>query len=271
MKISMLFRILFYAFVATTLAVSASAQTALGRIKAAKVEGSVTKVRADGSTAPLKEGEMLVETDSILTGKGGSVVLVFANASSVKLGSETRMAIEEFRMDPLADDLKPAEQKAEPSVSKTTLNLAYGEMVGDVKKLNTSSSYSIKTPVGAAGIRGTIFRIVFRPSSDGKAFFTVSTAEGKVVMEGVTPGEVPVDAGKEVVVEIDTDNPSNPNIVTQDIPAATQAVITEAAKAIAEAIKEVVIPSGNANPPPPPPPPPEDETNEQPDDPTPQA
>ena len=101
------------------------------------------------------------------------------NGSSVRIGADSRLAIEEFKMDPLAAPISnPSALKAEPSKSKTVLNLSYGEMVGDVKKLNSSSSYSIKTPVGAAGIRGTIYRIVFRPSSDGKAFFTISTAGG---------------------------------------------------------------------------------------------
>jgi hypothetical protein len=271
MKISMLFRFLFCAFIASAFAMNGSAQTAVGQIRAAKVEGQVTKIKADGNTVTLKNGDSLTETDTVLTGKSGSVVLVFSNGSSVKVGAESRLAIDEFKMDPFGEDIKPSELKAEPSVSQTKLNLAYGEMVGDVKKLNAASSYSIKTPVGAAGIRGTIFRIVFRPSSDGKAFFTISTAEGKVVMEGVTQGEVPVDAGKEVVVEIDTDNPSNPNVVTQDIPADTKAIITEAAQLIVEALKDFVIPTGDTTPPPPAPPTTKDDIPESDPDPTPGA
>ena len=170
----------------------------------------MTKIQANGTSTPLKNGDSLTETDAVLTGKGASVVLVFANGASVKVGADSRLAIDEFKMDPLDEEIKPSELKAEKSVSQTKLNLAYGEMVGSVKKLNTASSYSIKTPVGAAGIRGTVFRIVFRPSADGKAFFTISTAEGRVVMEGVTTGEVPVEAGKEVELQVNTDDPSHP-------------------------------------------------------------
>jgi len=144
--------------------------------------------------------------------------------------------------------------------------------VGDVKKLNSSSSYSIKTPVGAAGIRGTIFRIVFRPSSDGKAFFSISTAEGLVVMQGVTTVDIPVEVDKEVVVEIDTNDPTNPKIVTQDTPPAIKVLITEASQIIADALKDFVVPpSGTPPPPPAPPPPPEIEPNERTPDPTPEA
>jgi hypothetical protein len=261
MKISMLFRILFCALAATTFAAGAFAQSAAGLIRAAKVEGPVTKIQANGTSTPLKNGDSLTETDAVLTGKGASVVLVFANGSSVKVGADSRLAIDEFKMDPLDEDIKPAELKEEKSVSQTKLNLAYGEMVGSVKKLNTASSYSIKTPVGAAGIRGTIFRIVFRPSADGKAFFTVSTAEGKVVMEGVTTSEVPVEAGKEVVVEVNTDDPGHPKIVTQNISDATMTLIGNAAQTITEALGDIVIPPGGGSPPPGGPPPTTDTTN----------
>jgi hypothetical protein len=251
MKISMLFRLLFCMFAATTfLAVGAFAQSAAGQIRAAKVEGQVTKVQADGTTTPLKNGDSLTETDSVVTGKNSSVVLVFANGSSVKVGADSRLGIDEFKMDPLDEEIKPSELKQEKSVSQTKLNLAYGEMVGSVKKLNTASSYSVKTPVGAAGIRGTVFRVTFRQGADGKALFAVSTAEGKVVLEGVTSNEIPVDAGNEVLVDVDTDDPANPKVLTQDLPPATKALIESASQTITDALKDVVLPPGEGSTPP---------------------
>jgi hypothetical protein len=234
MKISALIRFLSCAFVATALSLTASAQSLAGQIKAAKVEGVVSKLSASGATTPIKAGDLLSESDTVITGKASSVILAFQNGSTVKLSADSRLAIDEFKVDPFAETVKVSELKNEPSASKTALNLAYGEMVGDVKKLSKTSSYSIKTPVGAAGIRGTIYRIVFKPSSDGKAFFTITTAEGRVVMTGVTDAEIPVDAGKEVVVEVDVQTGGvTPKVVTQDIPADTAASITVAAQEIA--------------------------------------
>ena len=166
-------------------------------------------------------------------------------------------------MDPLdAPIANPGALKKEPTKSKTTLNLSYGEMVGDVKKLNTSSSYSIKTPVGAAGIRGTIYRIVFRPTSNGKAFFTVSTAEGLVVMTGVTDQDISIPVDKEVVVEIDVPQTpggvaADPVILSQDIPPATQALITSEALVISQTEQVTTF---TQTPPPPPTAPPPAET-----------
>lgn len=207
MKIPAL-RFLFCAFAAFALALTASAQTASGVIKAAKVVGQVTKELSDGKTEPLKNGTLLTESDTVITGKASSVVLVFMNGSSVKLAPETKLAIATFKMDPLEDDIKVSELTKEPSVSKTQLNLAYGEIVGNVKTLNKDggSTFQVNTPVGAAGIRGTTFRIVFRPSGDGKAFnFQLSTAEGQVLFEGSTQGSgnVNVPNGQELTVDFD--------------------------------------------------------------------
>ena len=268
MKISTVLRFLCCAFVASALSLTALAQTELGSIKAARVQGEVLKLAADGTSAPLKDGDLVTEADTVTTGKGASVVLVFGNGSSVRLGAESRLAIEEFKMDPLdAPISNPSALTEEPNKSKTTLNLSYGEMVGDVKKLNTSSSYSIKTPVGAAGIRGTIYRIVFRPSSDGKAFFQIQTAEGLVVMEGVANLEnVEIPQDKEVVVEIDTEKPEEATVKTGDIPAADAAAIRTVAQELTQTLQTVVIenpppkePTPEAPPLPPPPPQTEEE------------
>ena len=264
-------RITLCAALAIFLSLNAVAQTQLGKIKSARVEGDVQKVLKNGTSAALKNGDELFESETVKTGKGSSIVLVFENGSSVKLGADSSLAIDEFKIDPLSAPVDLSSLKAEPTVSKTSLNLAYGEMVGDVKKLNIEkgSSYSIKTPVGAAGIRGTIFRIVFRPDSTGKAFFTVSTAEGFVVMTGVTTQTIPIGAGKEVVVTIDIPNttptpgtpPPAPVIVTQDIPTATATLITAAATSISQVLQTTTFTPPPA--PTPEPPKPEEKKKEE--------
>src|SRR5690606_2855194 len=121
-----------------------------------------------------------------------------------------RLKVDKFQMDPLADPAAVASATEEPSPSQTELNLAFGEIVGNVKKLKSTSNYSVKTPVGAAGIRGTTFRIVFRPTGDGRAFnFQITTAEGVVVFEGSTAGSGPpieVPADQEIVLVVNVEN-----------------------------------------------------------------
>jgi hypothetical protein len=200
---------------------TAPASMVVGAIKAANVRGTVTKVNLiDKSEAPLRNGEVLIQDNAIVTGTGdSSVVLVFANGSTVKVGNESRLEIKEFLMDPLQADIpNVAALTAEPTVSRTNLRLEFGEMVGNVKTLNRAagSSFSVSTPAGAAGIRGTTFRIVYRPTGDGQAFnFTLSTSEGVVLFEGTTldgPAAVNVPLGQEIVL-VATLNPANNSMV----------------------------------------------------------
>jgi hypothetical protein len=68
-------------------------------------------------------------------------------------------------------------------------------------------------------------------------------------MQGVTSNEIPVNAGSEVLVDVDTANPANPKIVTQDLADATKALIDAAAQTITDALKDVVLPPGEGSPP----------------------
>jgi len=123
-------------------------------------------------------------------------------------------------MDPLQTDIpNVAALTNEPTVSRTNLRLEFGEVVGNVKTLNRAagSTFSVSTPAGAAGIRGTTFRIVYRPTGDGQAFnYTLSTSEGVVLFEGTTPdgtaAAVNVPRRQEIVL-VATINPATNSIV----------------------------------------------------------
>lgn len=249
-------RFAFCAVVAIGLFLNASAQpaattpadpTRAGVIKVGKVDGEVIRSTSAGESTALKVGDTLIETDTVTTGARAQVVLVFMNGSSVKLGADTKLEIATFKMDPLAEDIVVAKLESEPTVSKTELKLAYGEMIGDVKHLNTGSSFNIQTPVGAAGIRGTQFRIVFRPSGDGRSFtFQLSTADGRVVFEGTgqssgAPINVPKDEEIIVTAEATVDTATGTVTVTSvDVPATTVPISEAAKTTITEAVTTAI-------------------------------
>ena len=146
-----------------------------GVIKAANVRGDVRKISlSDLSESALQNGDTLRQDHAVVTkGPASSAVLVFANGSTVRVGGDSRLEIKEFLMDPLqADVASVAALTSEPTASRTTLRLEFGEMVGNVKTLNRAagSTFSVGTPAGAAGIRGTTFRVVYRPTGTGQAF-----------------------------------------------------------------------------------------------------
>ncbi|HEY0946980.1 MAG TPA: FecR family protein [Opitutaceae bacterium] len=250
------------------LASPAQAQaSAPGRIVLARVAGQVTLTPKDTGIATAAVANATITAGTIVTtGKGGSVILVFSNGSTINLREDSVLDIETFLQDPFeAMDLKVADMTAEPSASTTKLNLTRGELVGNVKKLDTAkgSTFEVTTPVGAAGIRGTTFRIVFRPdpANPNRMLFSVSTAEGliDVQMQGGAEGAVPVADGREVVVEVNVSvDPitgaitvtTPPQIVTQDIPASTQQIIMSATQEVLSAVPNMVVPQASSGSPP---------------------
>jgi hypothetical protein len=233
--------------VAVIFSVSASAQQGrvAGHIIAAKVRGTVTAVnQADHSVRQLQDNDALAEGYVVTTAAQSSVILIFANGAAVNLGEDTTLSIDAFLMDPFDAKYSVAEAKEEPSTSVTKLTLAHGELVGNVKHLHSSagSSFTVNTPVGAAGIRGTTFRIVFRPGGTGKVFFTLSTSEGEVLLSGTTAQEVPVGAGKEVVVTVDVHVAADGTVTLTSAPVIQQAqdISAGAQASIAAAVQEIV-------------------------------
>ena len=244
-------RILLGALLLCAASLNASAQIQAGAIKAVRIEGDVQKLLADGTQVVVTEGELITEKDTLVTGANSSVVLVFMNGSTVQVGATTRMSIDEFKMDPFAEDIEPGKLESEPTVSRTSLNIAYGEVVGNVKKLSKGSAYNVRTPVGAAGIRGTTFRIALVPVIiNGQNTFTItlSTSAGLVLFtavapEGVTPTAVEVGAGTEVQAEVvltTSVNAAGATVVTATATVAPTTVISPAATATINAVAAFV-------------------------------
>ena len=228
-----------------------------GRIVIARISGAVTLTsKSDNVVRPAINNEQISAGYIVITAPGASVVLIFSNGATVNLRGDSVLDIETFLQDPFAQDFKVAEATAEPSTSTTRLNLTRGELIGNVKKLNAAdgSSFNIQTPVGAAGIRGTTFRIIFRPDGQGTAQFSVTTIEGNVVLL-VGEVEIPVDATSgepreinvQVRVQVDpvsgllTVQLAGQTFVTQVAPAATTAAILQAVQQVISAVAAQVF------------------------------
>jgi len=186
-----------------------------GSIVAARVQGHVEAVsNTNGTKVLLHDGDKVSDQTTVTTAPGANVILAFSNGATVNVAGDSNLNIEEFEQDPFAADVKLSELKQEPGTSTTKLSLTKGELVGKVVHLNVDrgSEFTVQTPVGAAGIRGTIFRIVFRPDpSTGKAFFVVTTADGRVVFTGTTSGPVSIPAGKTVTATVNYTPSTSPN------------------------------------------------------------
>jgi len=204
---------------------------AIGQIRAVRVVGDVKVMHANKTTVAIKDNDALTQGDTIVTGKDASVVLVFSNGSTVNLAQDSQLAIDQFLQDPFGQEIKVAELTAEPTTSHTKLNLTYGELVGNVKKLKGDSSFLVQTPVGAAGIRGTTFMLTYRPSGTGQAFFSLSTSTGEMIFQSTNGEPVPVPADKAVQVQVTVDSTTGAVTAVQ----VQSTDISQAAKATIEA------------------------------------
>ena len=123
-----------------------------------------------------REGEVLLPGSLIETGSESEVILLFSNGHLTTLGSDTKMSVDAFVQEEFdGSEDKVGELKGEVSPSRMKLDLDFGEMIIDVKKLNKESSLVITTEVGVVGIRGTQFGVT---SKDGSV--AVSVLEGLV-------------------------------------------------------------------------------------------
>lgn len=225
-----------------------------GRIVVARVAGTVTATNTlDKTTRPLTSKDVITQNYVVTTAGDGSAVLVFSNGATVNVGANSVLSIDEFLQDPFDQDLQVSNLKEEPSSSVTKLNLTRGELVGNVKHLHEDkgSSFTVNTPVGAAGIRGTTFRIVFVPDASGHVTFSLQTADGRVLFTGTTNTQVPVEAGKQITATVDVKVDAATNAVTvtsaptitatQTITAEAQTTIAAATQEAVEAAKTVII------------------------------
>lgn len=171
---------LFSAFV--TLAAQA-ADLAPGAYSAGSVSGSVTFAAAGSSTfLPVTAGMALPQGATIKTGKESSVNLVFSSGSSALVEANTTVEITKFEQQLFSG---PIVEGDEPSVSNTEMKIVDGAVIAKVSKLKKGSSFSVNSEVGAAGVRGTKFKVVYNAATRQ---FTVTTTSGLVITKNLGTG-----------------------------------------------------------------------------------
>jgi hypothetical protein len=197
-----------------------------------------------------QNGERITEDNLVITtGENSRVILVFSNGATINVAADSQLDIVAFRQDPFAGEYSIADALDEPPArSRTEIYLKRGELVGNVKSLRDDSTFTVGTPAGSAGIRGTTFRVVFRPTGTGQAFFSVTTLEGDVGVtthSGETEGPIGVLGAQEIelIVEVD-DVTGEVTILTppEEIVAATAspATLEEVSTAAQQSVEEVL-------------------------------
>jgi len=177
---------LFLTFLSFCFCLSLRAIDSKGAIIIASMEGQVTVTNnesgADLPSDRIKVGGLLFDGHTVKTGAGSKVVLLFSSGTITTLKEGSVLNIKKFAQksfDPKTSG-KLSARKDEPSPSETVIDLSLGDMVVDVKKLKKESSFNIDSPVGTAGIRGTIPRMTVVKLPNGGFNQTTQMLKGKI-------------------------------------------------------------------------------------------
>ena len=163
------------------LPVLSSAALQSGKVQVGKITGSVTIIDAKAQRKPLATGAIFQEGARVETGVDSTAELVFSNGASLVLTPSTLLELRTFRQVPSAGITDPYRQiEKDPSPSVTEVEVPRGKIIGEVRKLNALSTFTVKTPAGLVRIRGTVFAIEYRIGPDGIGRVVVSCVRGSV-------------------------------------------------------------------------------------------
>lgn len=186
-------RLLASGFVAAFFAhAAAAANLAPGAFSAGTVKGEAS-FKTAGATEyqKLSAGVALPQGATIKTGANSSVMIVFGSGSTATVQENSVIEVTKFAQEVFSG---PVSVDSEPAVSETVLRVVDGGVTSKVAKLKKGSSYTVDTPVGAAGVRGTVFRVSFNRAT-GK--LSIATSTGLVVFNTPSGTSTPVPAGQE--------------------------------------------------------------------------
>ena len=125
-------------------ALPARADEPIGRIK---TETGQVFVQRNGASAPLKIGDHVFRSDTIVTEAGGSVGMTFADNSLMSLGPASRLRLDQFQFN------KTTHQGLfDTALEKGTLAVKSGQIVRQ-----TPGAMHVRTPAALLGVRGTEF------------------------------------------------------------------------------------------------------------------
>jgi hypothetical protein len=166
-----------------------AAELGAGALSIGKTEGDVTyRVANSEEFLPAPAGTALPQGAVIKTGPNSTASVVFSSGSVAIVEENSVVEVAKFLQEPFVGTMTAG---AEPSVSETQLNVQSGGVVSVVAKLRKGSSYTVSSPVGAAGVRGTSFFYNYDPATGGGE---LSVTEGSVVLN-VGGQQVTVGAG----------------------------------------------------------------------------
>ena len=183
-----LLRLIVGGFFAALFAVAAqAADLTPGAVTVGVAKGDVTyKIAGTTTYLAAPAGTALSQGATVKTGPGSLATLVFSSGSVATLRPDTEVEVSKFEQEAFSGPVSKAD---EPSVSNTQLNLIDGEVISNVNKLKKGSQFVVNSPIGAAGVRGTIFSIKINRAT-GAASVVVLDGSVRLQPRAVRQGQV---------------------------------------------------------------------------------
>ena len=153
----------------------------------AAVEGEVSSLNMIDdfkvTMGPSSVGRKISAKTILQTGKTGKVSLLFSNGTLVTVKPGSRFYLRKYKqLEAVVENLpKPGELEEEPTKSELSAHLDFGELIVKAPKLKKGSSMKLTSPIGVAGIRGTMFQFMaVRNSVSGDIMGGINLISGDI-------------------------------------------------------------------------------------------
>ena len=174
-----------------------------GKFEVAITKGQSSLINPQSIKEPVVKGKIFEQGYKVETNKDSTIELCLSNGSTILVNPETLLEIRTFRQVASNLIIEGAYQKLdkEPSPSVVEIYVVKGKIIGEVRKLNPQSSFTIKSPAGVARIRGTVYSVEYeRNESARTGNMEVACVKGsvEVTINGSDSGSQPVAPGQKM-------------------------------------------------------------------------
>ena len=145
------------------------AATSVGEVTL--VIGEVSAMRPDGSSLPMKRGELIYAGDVLETADGGHVHVRFVDGALVSVRPSSRLVIEQYE-----------ESGGSPVAIKFKVEKGVVRSITGKWGQANPEKFRLNTPVAAIGVKGTDFVVKVHGDATQAAVFT-----GSITMSALTP------------------------------------------------------------------------------------
>jgi hypothetical protein len=174
-----------------------------GKFQVSITKGESLLTNPQSIKEPVVKGKLFEQGYKVETKKDSTVELCLSNGSTILVNPDTLLEIRVFRQ--VASNLivEGAYQKLdkEPTPSVVEIYVIKGKIIGEARKLNPQSSFTIKSPAGVARIRGTVYSVEYsRNESTRTGNMEVACVKGsvEVTVNGSDSGSQAVEPGKKM-------------------------------------------------------------------------